>query len=104
MQTAATAIMVLLSCSPNGHDCREIVGEKLFETVGACRKALPGTLRRMTTPSRHVIGRCAEAAHQVPGIDPIVTGTIDRRDKVITVTRFIDGKPVTTEYVVPAVD
>jgi hypothetical protein len=64
---ASTALMVLLSCAPDAVDCREMRGTQSYQTIGACREALPATLQRLNNEDQHVIGRCTLAADsQIP--------------------------------------
>lgn len=103
----STAFMVLLFCSSGGVDCREMRGTQSYDTVSACRKALPAVLQRLSGANQHVIGRCALAG-DFSGLDGTATGSVspmgkeNDRTATVRVTRLHQGVAVTTSYNVPA--
>jgi hypothetical protein len=105
---AATALMVLLSCTGDGHNCQEMRASEAYQSVTECREALPSVLRRLTTTERTVIGRCTSAEGGViVETDPIDTGSISdipgnaEGFATVQVTRLSGGGSVTTSYIVP---
>jgi hypothetical protein len=100
---AATALMVLLSCSPGGAHCREVQGAHAYESAAACREALPSVLQSMKNTGRYVIGRCT-LADTTPGLDHTTTasttpgGIAEEGYAFVRVTRMKDGLPETTSY------
>jgi hypothetical protein len=113
MDPATAALMILLSCTPDGHDCREMLGPDRFETMAACREALPPVLKRMRDSARSLMGRCELAADHPADVDPVITGstghgsapveTADESLTTVNVTRFIEGRLVTDAHRVPKV-
>jgi len=107
MEPAATALMVLLSCSPDAADCREMRGTETYSSMEACRETLPSVLERLNNADRTVIGRCALAADGAPPVDRMVTASIPAADSdvatggevaTVYVTRYVEGRPVTQAY------
>ena len=104
MEPATAALMVLLSCSPDATDCRELRGAETFGSIAQCREMLPSVLKRLDRGDRTVIGRCALAADRPPPIDRVVTASIGAPESggaTVRVTTFIDGRPVTRVWDVP---
>src|SRR5947208_1828692 len=82
----------------------EMRSDRAFETAALCRKELPSVIRRMNHAGKTVSGRCAPAVDQPAGIDPTVTGSTepgadDPDLATVRVTRIIDGRAITDEYV-----
>ncbi|WP_394885722.1 hypothetical protein ACG873_01360 (plasmid) [Mesorhizobium sp. AaZ16] len=102
MDALTAATMVLLTCSPDA-TCSEMRGAKIYETITACREAMPSVVERIKTVGGKITARC-ELASDGLGIDPTVTGSIeadDRNQATVRVTRFIDGDAITEAYRVP---
>jgi hypothetical protein len=111
MEPAATALMILLACSPDALDCREVQLARPYESIAACREALPQAVRRLSTDRIQVVGRCTLAADAViPGVDPIITGSAARGAVIkegyttVRVTRLDGRAPSTRVYEVPKAD
>jgi hypothetical protein len=103
MDALAAATMVLLTCSPDSASCSEMRGARTYETITACREAIPSVVERIKRVSGDVTARC-ELASDGLGIDPAITGSIeaDNRDRAtVRVTKFIDGEAITEAYRVP---
>ena len=101
MDPATAALMVLLSCSPDGSQCREMRGAETYASIAECRDMLPSVLRRLDGADGTVIGRCALAADISPPIDPMVTGSIPASGHgraTVHVTKFVEGRPVTEAW------
>ncbi len=101
MEPAATALMVLLSCSPEAANCREMRATETYSSMQDCRERLPAVLERLNRADRTVIGHCSLAADAPPTIDRLATGSIAPEDRVaatVYVTRFVEGRPVTQAY------
>jgi hypothetical protein len=68
MEPSATAVMVLLSCTPDALFCRELPQHtRSFETLAACELALDRERARLTTQDRRIIGACGAADARQPG-------------------------------------
>ena len=109
MEPAATALMVLLSCSPDAADCREMRGAETYSTISVCRERLPSVLERLNEADRTVIGRCALAADVVPPVDRMVTSSVPSPQTdglgstdvaTVFVTKLGSSSPVTEAYAV----
>ena len=101
MEPATAALMVLLSCSPDGSHCREMRGAEAYGSIAECRDMLPSVLKRLDGADGTVIGRCALAADMSPAIDRVVTGSIPASGAglaTVRVTKFVEGRPVTEAY------
>lgn len=101
MDPMTSAILVILTCSPDSQHCREIRHDKLYASVEACRVALPDTLRKLGQADQPVIGRCVSAEGR-EGVDSITTGSVGVDQYVtVRVTRIEDGRPSVSIYRVP---
>lgn len=101
MSLATSAILVLLSCSPDSQHCREIRHDEAYASIEACRIALPETLRKLSQAGQPVIGRCVSAEGR-EDVDPITTGSVDADQyTTVRVTRIEDGRPSVSAYRVP---
>ena len=100
MDTLSSAVLLMLACSPDAQQCRELPLSQTYATIDACQAALPDALRKESRPSQPVIGRCA---HQDGGIslDPIVTGAVETDLATVRVTRIVGGQPSISTYRVP---
>jgi len=85
----------------------QIQSERSYESAALCREELPSVIRRMNQSGKSVGGRCAPVADQPSGVDPMVTGSIERTlaeisTATVRVTRnYPDGQQFVDEYVVP---
>lgn len=111
MEPIATALMILLECSPNSLSCREVQLANSYESIAACREALPQAVKRLSSERSQVVGRCTLAADaEIPGVDPIVTGSVapavatKEGYATVRVTRLDGGTPFTRVYQVPKAD
>jgi hypothetical protein len=111
MEPAATALMILLACSPDALDCREVQLARAYESIVACREALPQVVKRLSSERSQVVGRCTLAADAaIPGIDPMITGSAARGAvtkegyTTVRVTRLDGRTPSTRIYEVPKAD
>ncbi|RVC75230.1 hypothetical protein EN745_28015 [Mesorhizobium sp. M4A.F.Ca.ET.022.05.2.1] len=93
MDPAVAAVMILLSCSPGQTSvCRPIDSPPdLYMSVQECRASLKERLAR--SPNGEIIGRCRE-------IDLSITGSLPAGHAIVTVTRGVGNKTVTS-YIVP---
>ena len=101
MEPATAALMVLLSCSPDGSHCREMRGAETCGSIAECRDMLPSVLKRLDEADETVMGRCALAADMPPPVDRMVTGSIPALGHglaTVHVTKFVGGRPVTEAY------
>lgn len=94
MDPAASAVMVLLSCSPEPASvCRPIdMAPTIYASADECQASLMERLAK--SPDGEIIGRCRE-------IDPTVTGSLLAGHTTVIVAR---GVGVVTSYIVPKAD
>jgi hypothetical protein len=108
MDATTTALMILLSCSPDTARCREMQAAQSYETIEDCRTNLRQVVQRLTSPTRRVIGRCSLASDELSQpVDPVVTSSVEIPEhhmKTVLVTRFVHGLPVASEHRVPPTD
>jgi hypothetical protein len=93
MDSAAAAVMILLSCSP-GRDpvCRPIdTAPTIYSSVDECQSLMMDRLAK--SPDGQVVGRCRE-------VDQTVTGSLPAGHTMVIVTRGV-GSDAATTYVVP---
>jgi hypothetical protein len=101
---SGTAILILLACSTEPQQCREMRMAETYASLEACRSVLPDVLSRHGRSGVPAIGRCV--TEMPPTIDPTTTAAINSGPEEaqwasVRVTRQINGRDVVTEYKVP---
>jgi len=93
MDSTASAVMILLSCSQGQAVCRPIdVAHSNYTSVDECRTTLKKRLAQ--SPNGEIVGRCRE-------VDPTVTASVPAGYTTVTVTRGIGNDVQTSSYIVP---
>lgn len=100
MDSLSSAVLLMLACSPDAKQCHELRLSQTYASIDACRAALPDTLRKASSPSRPVIGRCVHREDD-PEVDRTVTGAVETDFVTVRVTRIVGGHASSSSYRVP---
>jgi hypothetical protein len=108
---SGTAILILLACTTDPQQCREMRMAETYASLEACRAVLPELLSRHGRSGVPAVGRCV--TEMPPSIDLTTTAAVGSELETtdtnpepehqapwvsVRVTRLDEGQAVVTEY------